>query len=195
MADELRSVKVETFGPITRIRCSIDTRGGWIHAYLDDETGTLAIVSDYGDWSHRWGISGLPDGETFSQFILGKAVPRREWHYVASKIVPPERSREPDMRATRSIILRRLAFAARRRIAKREGLSAHDYRCAVEAALEAETFDDIYNSGAIGEFVSFDPDDMHEKASHEFETVYRRILPAIGRAWWSAAERTTEVPR
>lgn len=190
MADELHAVKVDTLGPITRIRCAIDTYGGWIHAYLDDDTGTLAIVSDYGEWSHRWGLGGLPEGGTFAQFILGKSKARYEWHYVANKIVPHERSREPDMRATRSDLLRKLAHAARWRLRKRRELSAHDYRCAVESVLEAESFDDLYNSSAISEFVNFDPDDLHTKPSHEFETVYRRVLPAIGQAYWTAKGAT-----
>ncbi len=54
----------------------------WAIFYVDESTGTLAIVSDFGSWSHRWG--GGPQhwgAPTFLEFLKGASE-----GYIADKL-------------------------------------------------------------------------------------------------------------
>lgn len=45
---------------------------GWAAFYVDDTHGTLALVSDWGTWSHRWGRGPwLCESQNLSDALLG----------------------------------------------------------------------------------------------------------------------------
>ena len=65
-------------------RC--EPRGfGWAMGTINDETGELQIMSDWGNWSHRWSADPYHLGEpTLTHFIGSKASHR--CHYLADKL-------------------------------------------------------------------------------------------------------------
>lgn len=176
---------VESFGPITRIRTVCESGGfGWIHAYLDDEMGTLFIASDYGEWSYRWGVSGIGD-RSFHDFILGRAGQKWGWHYVAEKLMYGHESTQMDERRTKREIRKGLADAWRNGVGDEHSPAyrAMLYRDAVRAVDEAEMFDDLYIDVRISAFYSVNGDDYRTEPSHEIVRLRELVLPAIGAAW------------
>ena len=56
---------------------------GWADFYVDDEHGTLAVVSDWGTWSHRWGRGPwLGRSEELSRMLYAQT----NCYYVADKL-------------------------------------------------------------------------------------------------------------
>lgn len=59
---------------------------GWAIFFIDD-AGCFAALSDYGDWSYRWNMRGMPEGKGVREFlltcdddyILRKIAPKREY--------------------------------------------------------------------------------------------------------------------
>lgn len=45
------------------------TYEGWFVAFVDEETGCLAVLSDYGDYSYRWPAAGMPEGLGLRRFL------------------------------------------------------------------------------------------------------------------------------
>ena len=144
----------------------------WAHAYLDDEMGTLMVVTDWGNWSHRWGLHGMPKGTAFSDFIFGD---RTEFDYVARKLYSDRTDgKEWDEKATKRIL----------RIAVAEWFRRG--QCVAETCVEmmheiadAETFDDLDRSGLL----DVRPDDYVSKPSWDFLHLRDVILPALQRAY------------
>lgn len=54
---------------------------GWYIAFLDD-AGCFSVQSDWGDYSHRWPMSGMPEGKNLVQFLADC----NDEHYVLAKI-------------------------------------------------------------------------------------------------------------
>lgn len=57
---------------------------GWAIVVVSDATGVLSILSDWGNWSHRWHIDHL-GAPTLHHFLA-----RTDYHYVGSKVGVPE---------------------------------------------------------------------------------------------------------
>lgn len=71
---------------------------GWATFYVDDVHGTLSIVSDYGNWAHRWGRgSHLCESGNLSDFLVCEG----ECHYLADKLMSREERREYSPELTR----------------------------------------------------------------------------------------------
>ncbi len=59
---------------------------GWGILFLDD-AGCFAALSDWGDWSHRWPMNGMPEGQGLREFLvdvddaylLGKLAPENDY--------------------------------------------------------------------------------------------------------------------
>ena len=68
---------------------------GWAIFFLDD-AGCFTALSDYGDWSHRWPMAGMPKGMGLREFLLGC-----DDDYVLRKIAP---TREYDEDGTEKAI-------------------------------------------------------------------------------------------
>ncbi len=78
--------------------------GGWATFYIDDARGTLAVVSDWGSWSHRWGRGPWLAVEPP---CLSRALAEnfgKDVHYVAKKLCYGVND-EYDARATRVEVL------------------------------------------------------------------------------------------
>lgn len=43
--------------------------GTWANFYVDNAKGTFMINSDWGDFTYRWGLSGMPENKSFEQFL------------------------------------------------------------------------------------------------------------------------------
>lgn len=75
---------------------------GWATFYVDDLHGTLSIVSDYGNWAHRWGRgSHLCDSGNLSDFLVRED----KCHYLADKLMSREERREYSPELTRKAML------------------------------------------------------------------------------------------
>lgn len=65
----------------------------WFILTLDTSAGIIYLASDWGDYMHRFGLS---IGETFDQFIFGRA----NAEYLAEKLMPREARLELDIAGT-----------------------------------------------------------------------------------------------
>lgn len=54
---------------------------GWYIAFLDD-AGCFSVQSDWGDYSYRWNMGGMPEGKNLVQFLAGC----NDEHYILGKI-------------------------------------------------------------------------------------------------------------
>ena len=66
------------------------TYEGWFIAFMD-EAGCLAVLSDYGDYSYRWG--GIPEGTGIRRFLTQcepeyvlRKLSRRDWFDVEKNV-------------------------------------------------------------------------------------------------------------
>ena len=76
--------------------------GGWAIFTVNDTTGELNVQSDWGNFGHRWGPSGLGD-KTISQAIASWA----DAHYLCDKLFydrPQGDRREVDADATKRVM-------------------------------------------------------------------------------------------
>lgn len=155
---------------IKRIVTTVDR--SWAHAYLDDDMGTLMIISDWGDWTHRWGLSGMPKRVAFSDFIFGD---RNDFNYVARKLYSGRRDDvEWDEKATKR--------ALRIQVAEQFRDGEFGPNTCVEKMAEiaaAESFDDLYNNACLD--VRYE--DFFSKPTWSFLHLRDVILPALQRAY------------
>lgn len=144
----------------------------WAHAYLDDDMGTLVLVTDFGDWSHRWGLSGMPKGVTFSDFIFGD---RNEFDYVAHKLYyGRDDQNEWDEKATKRALRIRVAEQFR------DGdFGANTCVEKMNVIAELETFDELYRSDVLEVY----PEDFYAHPSQDFLRLRDVILPALQRQY------------
>lgn len=161
---------VERFGPLLRVRTAVDR--GWIHAYLDDQTCSLLVISDWGSWSHRWSLAGMPDGRTFTEFIMR----RDEWSYVANKMCITRS--EWDETASKSSARRSLKHAYRRGSFV---CTQSDYADWVRAVRDAATYEELYRLPFVCDL------DYITMDSSELVLLRDRILPAIYAAYRGTA--------
>lgn len=159
---------------IKRIVTTVDR--SWAHAYLDNDMGTLMIVSDWGDWSHRWGLSGMPKGVAFSDFIFGD---RNDFNYVARKLYSGRRDDvEWDEKATKRELRKRVAEEFRCG-ATEAAADIHVVRSTMQEIADAETFDELYRS----ELLDVRYEDFFSKPTWSFLHLRDVILPALQRAY------------
>ena len=69
--------------------------GGWVLATVNDETGELQIMSDWGSWSHRWNTDHL-GSPSLTHFIGDRA----GVHYLADKLTSRDEAHQFDPDAT-----------------------------------------------------------------------------------------------
>lgn len=58
----------------------------WAIALVHEESATLSILSDHGNWAHCWGWRSLPKEQTFHAFLASC-----EAGYIAAKLVPHDK--------------------------------------------------------------------------------------------------------
>jgi len=187
---ELVSKIVDRFGPVVRITCSWSPYG-WAHAYVDNDKGTLMICSDWGDWTYRWGLSGLPAGQKLDEFIFQRTDDR--WGYVANKLLGGE-TREYDHEKTQSWLRKRLAEEYRSSVVTHLGAYAKQtYRDAITDIAVCEDFDALHDSEAIDAFITVDYEDQQTSHSQTYRNLTELILPALAQAWQDATRPTAAV--
>lgn len=69
---------------------------GWFVAFVDTETGILAVQSDYGDWGYRWGATGTDDLRAFlvglgSDYLANKFLTARQLYGHARAVKEEQR--------------------------------------------------------------------------------------------------------
>ncbi len=82
VADKFKSIT-----PAEVFSCRFEKRGGWAILFLHEETGTVAIHSDYGDWVFSWPAPGRGPG-TLKEFIC-----HGSYDYMACKFMMGEKER------------------------------------------------------------------------------------------------------
>lgn len=177
-------------GPLVRVTCYLSPFI-WGHAYIDPEMGTLLLCTDYGDWTYRWGLSGMPVGVSFLDFIVGAM--EEDPGYVTRKLMPLEARREFDAEATQKALRRRLAGAGRREH-RRGTLDIYAYREAIGEISVLEDIRDLEQFGFVPEFVELHGyEDAAYRESHLAKVLRTKILPAIAMTY-RANTPSTEVP-
>lgn len=133
---------------------------GWAAFYLDDTHGTLALVSDWGTWSHRWGRgSWLCESQNLSDALRE----RFGADYVARKLfvgVPDEFDGRATVKGWRERVLQGRRERRLTRSQARDAWEAFDYLDANEAT-----------AGLLAEAISDDGD----------------LRRAIGDSYWESA--------
>lgn len=94
---EGETLKLTGTSPATayHFRPAVSNGCGWAICTVNDATGELQIMSDWGDWSYRWNVSALgPDsstGEPLTRFLADPG--HKHDHYLADKLTSSDRSK------------------------------------------------------------------------------------------------------
>jgi hypothetical protein len=155
---------------IKRITTTVER--SWAHAYLDDDMGTLMLVTDWGNWTHRWGLHGMPKGVAFSDFIFAG---RADFDYITDKLHYGRSDRnEWDEKATKRALRIVVTKAFRRGLC-----GANSCVVLMREIADAETFDDLMRS----DYLDVVPEDCVTKPSRTYLHLRDVILPALQRAY------------
>lgn len=192
-------------------------RGGWALATVNDATGELAIQSDWGSWSNRWGTSPQSLGVPTLTHFIGE---RGGAHYLADKLTSLEERSFLDADATVAEMRKRLCarrleqgragcrdrrYEPTERYGRDDGkieLSREVARSAYEALsdlsdldgkpeLFIERFYRCYGANWISEEIWHD-DVMQYRPGHPYLVLLHGILPALREA--CAAQVKTRAP-
>lgn len=109
---------------------STDRLGGWAFCTVDDKTGQLMIMSDWGNWSHMWNPKHL-GAPSLTHFIAD----REGYDYLACKLLGRDGAWVLDADATIKKWRKRLC--AQRLAEGREGADAPPYYLPRERRLDA----------------------------------------------------------
>jgi len=176
---------------------STERLGGWALCTVNDATGELLIVSDWGNWSHRWNPKHL-GSPSLTHFIAD----REGYDYLANKLLGRDAAWVLDAEAT--IKEWRKTLCAQRLAEGRAGADNPPYYLPrdqrLDAALAREIweglgslFDDegnesifIEHTGNIEGFSRWISDCPWEDTAHCASTAYRLLvdflLPALAAA-------------
>lgn len=171
--------------------------GGWALCTVNDATGELLIMSDWGNWSHLWNPKHL-GSPSLTHFISD----RRSYDYLANKLLGSRDARVIDADATikkwRSVLcLRRLeegragADNPPYYLPYSERLDANLARAIWErlgSLFEDESHEALFIEHAckiegFSRWISEEPwDDTVHRDSYEYRTLVDFLLPAIAEA-------------
>lgn len=155
--------------------------GGYAYCTVNDETGALSIISDWGNWSHMWNPAHLGCA-SLTHFIAD----RRGYDYLANKLLGRDEAWVLDADATISKWRRRLLEARRA-----ERIGAHEAReiwhrlgsLFDDEGNESIFIEHAYRIEGFDHWISERP---WEETEHRYSHVYRAlvdwILPALARA-------------
>lgn len=132
--------------------------GGWMIATIDDATGVFSIQSDWGNYSYRWHLDGMPKGETLTTFIARCA----DCHYLTDKLTGGRNYRGKiwDENATRESMRRRF-------VELRDGDVNEEQLAELDEALDSADWD---NGATL--FIERAPSFLHEK----FDPLYEELV-------------------
>jgi hypothetical protein len=173
--------------------------GGWALCTVNDATGELLIVSDWGNWSHHWNPKHL-GSPSLTHFITD----RRGYDYLAGKLLGSRDARVLD--AGRTIAKWRKQLCDRRLSEGREGMyGLYGDRPGAYRAREiwrslGSLFDDEQNESIFIEracqiegftrWISSEPWKETEHCySHEYRVLVDFLLPALAAACRATIER------
>lgn len=176
---------------------STECLGGWALCTVNDTTGELLIVSDWGNWSHIWNPKHL-GSPSLTDFIAS----REGYDYLASKLLGRDGAWVLDADAT--IAAWRKELCKRRLDQGREGADNAPYYLARENRLDAalardmwhdlgSLFEDemheaifIEHAGQIEGFTRWISQEPWENTKHRYSHAYRLLvhflLPALAKA-------------
>lgn len=176
---------------------STERLGGWALCTVNDVTGELLIVSDWGNWSHLWNPKHL-GSPSLTHFIAD----RQGYDYLANKLLGRSDCWVIDADAT--IKKWRGQLCARRLAEGREGADAPpyylSYKDRLDANLAREIWDRLgsllddegnesifiehaYQIEGFSRWISKEPWECTEhRYSHEYRVLVDFLLPALAAA-------------
>lgn len=176
---------------------STEPLGGWALCTVDDVTGQLLIMSDWGNWAHIWNPKHL-GSPSLTHFISD----RRSYDYLANKLLGSRDARVLDAEATIKQWRRRLCD--RRREEGRAGADSPPYYLPHNERLDASLAREIWDRlGSLFEdecheqifiehawqiegfsrWISEEPwEDTERRYSHEYRALVDFLLPALAEA-------------
>lgn len=189
---------------------STESLGGWALCTVDDKTGQLMIMSDWGNWSHMWNPKHL-GAPSLTHFIAD----REGYDYFACKLLGRDGAWVLDADAT---IKKWRKHLCEQRLAEgREGADAPPYYLPRERRLDAHRareiwdrlgslFDDEQNETIFIEhalhiegFTRWITNEPWEETSHEYSHPYRLLndflLPALAVACRQTLMRNQAAPK
>ncbi len=192
--------------------------GGWAICTVNDRTGELIIVSDWGSWSHRWSADphhlGCP---TLTHFIADRTPTREGGDYLAMKLLGRDDAREWDREATVTEFRKRLVEMrlergrrAASRIAGPESIFGRESSRSLtrerarelwdllgelgEAHDEREFIERFMDESDLVRWVDDTPyESTQHKPSHAYEILTKTILPALIVACAAEVQRRAEI--
>jgi hypothetical protein len=191
---QLQLVRTSTGARTYHFR-STQPLGGWALCTVNDETGELLIVSDWGNWSHIWNPKHL-GSPSLTRFIAD----REGYDYLANKLLGSDGSWGLDADATVQKWRRRLAEARLRdgRAVRPPYYLPYDQRLDADLAREiwhslGSLLDDERNEAIFIEhalqiegfahWVSEEPwKDTAHCHSHAYRVLVDFLLPALAKA-------------
>ena len=176
---------------------STEPLGGWALCTVNDATGELLIMSDWGNWSHRWNPKHL-GSPSLTHFISV----RRGYDYLANKLLGSRDARVLDAEATIRKWRRRLCEIRREEgragadnppyfLPRHERLDAHLAReiwDRLGSLFEDERREQIFIEHAwqiegFSHWISEEPwEDAEHRYSHEYRVLVDFLLPALAEA-------------
>jgi hypothetical protein len=170
---------------------SAEALGGWALCTVNDTTGELLVMSDWGNWTHRWNPKHL-GSPTLSHLIAE----RNTYDYLANKLLGKHDCWMLDADATvakwRQILVAQRLCEGRRERSRhdREPLTAVRAREIWEALgslFEDEHDESIFIEHAMQidgiEWISEEPwESTVHRYSHEYKVLVDFLLPALAKA-------------
>ena len=192
----LELVEILTSARTYRFHAAKDL-GGWALCTVNDTTGELLIMSDWGNWSHLWNPKHL-GSPSLTHFIAD----RRSYDYLANKLLGSRDARVLDADAT--IKKWRGVLCARRLEEGRAGADNPPYylprKERLDACLAREIWDRLgslfedegnepifiehaWQIEGFSRWISSEPwDDTAHRYSHEYKVLVDFLLPALAEA-------------
>ncbi len=113
MSDNLPTMAFRSKSTATTYSFGVNNGYGWALCSVNDTTGELNIMSDWGNWAYRWGPHFGGQGPTLTHFIAGRS--DGACHYLADKLTSDDRSKREAFSGEKTVASLREYICQRRR--------------------------------------------------------------------------------
>lgn len=146
----------------------------WANFTVNEQTGELSILSDWGNWAYRWRTDSLGDGVKLTQFLLSC-----DAEYIVRKFAvegAQDLKDEIDFEGTLGTIKKCIVEARRAKEITKE--DARRFWVSAEIFVEYDQCDLEALDDALDTFLGNDSwEYIAEKKSHRYMFLWKRLIP------------------